>query len=786
MSHGRAKQALKGYVNLRTNLLIILAFLGVNTGTYAASTIATDPGGQSYYALAVFLSTGALFLALSLSRNARRSAPSAKADALQGITRTLVNEDCRALTIAMTELAQGNLTAQLSIGSRLLDLDAHPEVREFAQVLNSIVESLKETAREFNAVTETPCHRFCYVGADSFLEGRACGEAMGEALGRMGKVVVMTSELAASGPELRRKGFISALHERFPGIELVATVEGTENPDTAFERTIEVLKRYPHIQGLYVTVGATPYAVARAVVEMGRQGQIRIVCHDLVDDTMRGIQQGTITATLGQDPFAQGHEPVIHLYNYLAAGWRPSAPRLLTTLDVVNRDNYQNFWHPDKGAVETEAVAARRTSALTGQPNRQLRIAFLGREDSKFWDSVRDGAMAAADKLRPFNVTVDWIVPPENRQSGTISHEVYGPLIDSVVTQSYDGLATGVFDKDFVPFINRAVAAGVPVVTFNSEPTSLRGLVFSIAEQAQKLMGMSHNLAATINAVNQSTAQINSAMNQVSRGTLAQNEQVSQTHEALNALLKHIDEVSQEAGKGSAAAENAARAANAGTEAVEKTLGSMQAIKHSVLETARTVQALGEHSQKIDIIIKLIGGIAYQIKLLGINAAIEAAHAGQYGAGFLVVAGEIRSLAERTAQATREITSLVDSVQSQIREVQKVMGSGLEKVSHGASLAEEAGKVLGEIREAVEANHSRLKGITTAMSEMQAFSHQVGGVMESVASISEENAAAVEEVTASTKEMSTQLTEVAELAHALADMAESEQQLLAKFNLSGS
>jgi methyl-accepting chemotaxis protein len=210
----------------------------------------------------------------------------------------------------------------------------------------------------------------------------------------------------------------------------------------------------------------------------------------------------------------------------------------------------------------------------------------------------------------------------------------------------------------------------------------------------------------------------------------------------------------------------------------------MQGIKDSVLETAHTVQALGEHSQKIDIIIKLIGGIAYQIKLLGINAAIEAAHAGQYGAGFLVVAGEIRSLAERTASATREITDLVDSVQTQIGKVQKVMGSGLERVSHGATLAEQAGRVLGEIREAVEANHSRLKGITAAMANMQSFSHQVGGVMDSVASISEENAAAVEEVTASTKEMSSQLTEATQLAQALARMAEAEQQMIAKFNLS--
>jgi len=790
MEYRTVKNHLRSPLGIRASLLSALALtlislLSVPVWSYAGSTIREFSGSTSYYWILVPILGAVGILALTLTRRVKPAIglrPSAPVDDL---ARSLVTEDCRALTISMTELAQGNLTAQLAVRSRPLDPSAHPDASEFVELLNSIVASLQETAQEFNAVTETPCHRFCYVGADSFLEGRACGEAMGEALNRAGKVAVINSVPTASGPGVRRKGFISAIHERFPGIEIVTTVQATENPEIAFEATRKLLKECPNLQGLYVTAGATPHAVARAVVEAGRQGQIKIVAHDLVDETMRDIQQGIITATLGQDPFAQGHEPVMHLYNYLAAGWRPPAPRLLTHVDVVTRQNYEQFWHPDRGTIETEAVAARRSSPLPSNVGRPLRLAIVGREDSKYWDTVRDGVMAATEKLRPYNVTVDWLVPPENRSRGDISIEVYGPVLESAVSQKYDGMATGVFHKDYIPYINRAVTSGVPVVTFNSEPTSLRGLVFSIAEQAQRLMGMSQTLAVTINGVNQSTLQINSAMNQVSRGTIAQNEQVSQTHEALGALLKNIDEVSTEATKGSAAAETAAQATHAGAEAVEKTLASMQAIKQSVMETAQTVQGLGEHSKKIDIIIKLIGGIAYQIKLLGINAAIEAAHAGQYGAGFLVVAGEIRSLAERTAQATREITALVDSVQSQVREVQKVMGSGLDKVGQGAMLAEQAGKVLTEIREAVETNLQRLKTINTAMNEMQSFSHEVGGVMESVAAISEENAAAVQQVTASTKEMSSQLVDVTETAAALARMAESEQELLAKFNLSG-
>lgn len=704
-------------------------------------------------------------------------------DPTNGLGLGRVQEDCAALAIAMSDLAQGNLTARLTVQSQPSDPALHPEMRELVDAINSVVLRLQETAHEFNTVTEAPCHRLCYVGADSFLEGRACGEAMGKALGGRGQVAVITSRFNAAGPEQRRKGFISAIREKFHQISIVEMMEGTENPETAYERAGTILQKFPGLGGIYVTVGATPQDIARAVADAGKGGKIKIIAHDLVDGTMHAIQEGLIEATLGQDPYAQGYEPVIHLFNHLVAGWMPPVPRLLTNMDVVTRENYRQFWDAQRGLIESESVAQRRSRPFNEPSGRPLRIAVLGREESKFWNPVREGVNAAAEKLRPLGATVEWIVPRENLEQGIISPEVYGALMDSLVQQKYDAFATGIFHEGFIPYINRAVAARVPVITFNSEPTSLRGLVLSITEQARKLMGLSQNLAGTIGQVNQATHQINSAMSQVSQGTISQNEQVSRTHESLGSLLKNIDDVSNDAKRGSEAAEAAATQANAGTEAVEKTLASMKSIKDSVTDTARTVEKLGQHSEKINIIIRLIGGIAYQIKLLGINAAIEAAHAGQYGAGFSVVAGEIRSLAERTAQATREITDLVASVKSGIEEVEKVMGGGLQKVSHGATLAEEAGKVLGEIRQNVEGNKSRLHKIALAITEIQSFSHQVGTVMESVANVSEENAAAIEEVSASTREMTSQLREITGLAESLNRMAEAEQQLLAKFSL---
>jgi methyl-accepting chemotaxis protein len=704
-------------------------------------------------------------------------------NALLSTTGEQVKQDCRALAISMAEVAQGDLRVRLAFQAQPLKPHEHPGMTAVVEVLNTVIGSLRETADEFNELTEVPCTRLCYVGADSFLEGRACGEAMGQALQRQGQVAVVTTFFSKSGPELRRKGFASLIHEQFPGIHLVAAIEGTEDKESAFERARELLQNYPHLQGIYVTVGATPRGVARAVAEAGRAGQIKIITHDLVEETMRDIQAGVITATLGQDPFAQGYEPVIHLFNHLATGWQPHAPRLLTHRDLVTRENYADFWHDARGVIESAAVAERRTQPLEAQPSRPLRIAVLGREDARFWEPVRDGVLAAAEKLKFRQTSVEWMIPDPDGNSGLISARAQGALIETLVARRYDGIATTAFDKDYIPYINQAVAAGVAVVTYNTEPISLRALIAVIMEQAGQLLNYSHHLADTIRSVNLATRQITLAMSQVSQGTTSQNEHVSRTHELLGSLLKQLQQVTREAGEGTAAAHEAAQAAQAGNQAVSRTRESMLGIARAVTDTAKTVEALGEQSEKIDSIVKLISSIAYQIKLLGINAAIEAAHAGQYGAGFLVVAGEIRSLAERTADASREITELIDSVKARIQEVEKVMGSTLNRVNEGGVLAAQSAQVLSDIRKAVGTNQARLTAIRSTMLQMQEFSNQAGEAMESVAAVSEQNAAAVEEVTASTEEMSGQLEEVAQLAHSLAAMADATRELLGKFNV---
>jgi len=120
------------------------------------------------------------------------------------IDSSVITRDCQSLSAAMAELAQGNLSVRLSIQAQPLELTKSDELNQFIVAFNTIIQSLKNTATEFNKLTDIHCLRLCYVGADSFLEGRKCGEVLAEAIGGRGKVVISTGSFNASGLELRR------------------------------------------------------------------------------------------------------------------------------------------------------------------------------------------------------------------------------------------------------------------------------------------------------------------------------------------------------------------------------------------------------------------------------------------------------------------------------------------------------------------------------------------------------------------------------------------------------
>ena len=284
----------------------------------------------------------------------------------------------------------------------------------------------------FNSETAEPNKRLFFVGADLYLQGQAACKAMGDATGGKGKVAIITGFFAVEAHELRRTGLRGLHQAELPRYHHPPTVENTDKADIAFSQANDFMTANPDLAGIYVTAGG-PFGAAEAVEKAGQTGKVKVVSFDFVEETMQYVQKGVISATIGQDPFAQGHDPAIRLYNYLVGQVNPECTKLVTKSDVVTKDNIDQFWKP-AGAEAPAAPAAKEmctpadeatVKPVDQKPAKPMKIAVLGLENNPFWIPVKEGTLKAAEELAPYGVTVDWIVPGDQHTS-----EVFGQAVE--------------------------------------------------------------------------------------------------------------------------------------------------------------------------------------------------------------------------------------------------------------------------------------------------------------------------------------------------------------------
>jgi methyl-accepting chemotaxis protein len=182
-------------------------------------------------------------------------------------------------------------------------------------------------------------------------------------------------------------------------------------------------------------------------------------------------------------------------------------------------------------------------------------------------------------------------------------------------------------------------------------------------------------------------------------------------------------------------AQHATRSAQSGVEVVERTVVVMGQIAERVQESAKTVERLGERSDQIGTIIGTIEDIADQTNLLALNAAIEAARAGEQGRGFAVVADEVRALAERTTRATREIGEMIKAIQCETRGAVAAMEQGVQQVESGTREAERSGAALMEILDQINSVSMQVSQIATAAEEQTATTSEISSNMHQITQI---------------------------------------------------
>lgn len=350
---------------------------------------------------------------------------------------------------------------------------------------------------------------------------------------------------------------------------------------------------------------------------------------------------------------------------------------------------------------------------------------------------------------------------------------------------AYEGTRTGL----------SSIARGIQESSLQVASTSQQ-----LASAADETSMAAENIATTITQVSRASEESARASGEIAQGSEQLARSTTEAAQAMERLEKAIEQVQEGGERQRKATDQADQIAREGSKAVDQTVSSMQRIQHEVGQCSRVVADLGEKGQQIGEIVQTIDDIAEQTNLLALNAAIEAARAGEQGKGFAVVADEVRKLAERSSAATQEIATLITSVRDGVANAVKAMEQSNAEVRGGVENSSAAGESLRQILEAMKAVDEVAKATSTAVETMVQGSRSLAGAVSNAASISEEAAASAQEMSASAQEVSasaetvnaaveeqtSQIEEVRSSTRQLSVLAEDLRALAARFTLDGS
>jgi methyl-accepting chemotaxis protein len=290
-----------------------------------------------------------------------------------------------------------------------------------------------------------------------------------------------------------------------------------------------------------------------------------------------------------------------------------------------------------------------------------------------------------------------------------------------------------------------AVGDGDLRVQAEVTPDTLGVLADSFNYMIEELAKVVGRVQATAMQVTNATRRILDRSDELAQASSTQVEQISQTTEAVEALAIFIQNVARNAQLSAEAAQDALHNADAGQQAVRQSIDGMMVIRENVQETSKKIKRLGERSNEIGEIVRIIEDIADQTNLLALNAAIQSAMAGEHGRGFAVVADEIRLLAERSTESTKRIATLVKSIQGDTFEAVVAMEDSTQEVVKGSQLADEAGRALNSIYTAVERQAQMIETIAHAANEQAQVSENVAVAMGQISEITRQTNAGTQE-----------------------------------------
>ncbi|MGC8594375.1 MAG: methyl-accepting chemotaxis protein [Candidatus Kryptoniota bacterium] len=302
-------------------------------------------------------------------------------------------------------------------------------------------------------------------------------------------------------------------------------------------------------------------------------------------------------------------------------------------------------------------------------------------------------------------------------------------------------------------------AQGDLTVSLNSTGDDVIGRLYRGFEQAvTNVRSIIEQLYFTVQSIASSSAQISSSTEELAAGAQEQSSQASEVASAVEEMTRTIIDNARNATKTAEFSRINGTVAVEGGKVVEMTINKIKDIAAVVNKSAETVEHLGISSEEIGEIISVIDDVADQTNLLALNAAIEAARAGEQGRGFAVVADEVRKLAERTTQATKQITTMIKNIQAETSSAVLSMRQGSQEVNEGIKLADQAGESLKKIIDNATKAVDMINQIAAASEEQSATSEEISRSIEAISSVSAESASGIQQIAQAIDEMN-RLTE---------------------------
>ena len=343
-------------------------------------------------------------------------------------------------------------------------------------------------------------------------------------------------------------------------------------------------------------------------------------------------------------------------------------------------------------------------------------------------------------------------------------------------------LANGDFRKKPRTFISKDEFGQLADALIEVRST-IRALMNQIHVSAEQVAASSEQLTASADQSAQAANQVAITITEVAKGAEEQLASVEETSQVVERMSGDIQQIAANSLQVSRQSLQAADKAKVGNLSVEKAVSQMSQIEQTVTKSADVVAKLGERSREIGQIVDTISGIAAQTNLLALNAAIEAARAGEQGRGFAVVADEVRTLAEQSQEAAKKIAMLINEIQGDTEEAVRAMSDGTKEVKIGAEVVADSGTAFREITELVGQVSNAVGDISKAIEQVATGSERIVRSVETIDELSEKAAGEAQTVSAATEEQSASMEEIASSSQELAKLAMELREAVGKFQV---